>query len=329
MNSDLQSSLSNVSNFLSARDTLDRLSSVLSSGQSTTTPQEVRPPPPELKSTEEDGTCVEKKARRKKKWKKPKDKPSRPLSAYNLFFQSERSMMLGVDAPNKELESLKKRVHCRTHGKIGFAEMARAIGAKWKSLDPERRKQFEDKAQIEKKRYKTELASWKESHEASKDKDTEGLLAIATAALASEPMQRDPVHDRLNKNYSVGMDSGSGLSVNLEDLYRTRLSLIGRGNVDLTYMLALRHRQLELSRMESSLLYYPRAAESSANALLWHFQQGAAHTRLPSRSLKLYGDGHFPHLASSFATSNPSVTMQQMRSYLPCNPYRVNDVVER
>jgi hypothetical protein len=56
----------------------------------------------------------EKKTRRKKKWKKPADKPSRPLSAYNLFFAEERARMLGDDAPTPEEEERKRKIHCKT-----------------------------------------------------------------------------------------------------------------------------------------------------------------------------------------------------------------------
>mmetsp|Transcript_14328 Transcript_14328/g.35984 ORF Transcript_14328/g.35984 Transcript_14328/m.35984 type:complete len:347 (-) Transcript_14328:83-1123(-) len=101
--------------------------------------------------------------KRKKKWTKPEGKPKRPLSAYNIFFAKERILMLGKDVPTAEQEALKKKVHCKTHGKISFAVMARTIGAKWKSLGANERKTYEDKAREEKARYLIELTSWKEA----------------------------------------------------------------------------------------------------------------------------------------------------------------------
>ncbi|KAG7364319.1 HMG high mobility group box-containing protein [Nitzschia inconspicua] len=103
-----------------------------------------------------------KKRRARKKWKKPRDKPNRPLSAYNLFFQKERARMLGDEAEKHDNDKGKKRVHRKTHGKIGFAEMARVIGAKWKTLDDEEKQEFEGVAAKEKARYAKELAVWKE-----------------------------------------------------------------------------------------------------------------------------------------------------------------------
>lgn len=70
--------------------------------------------------------------------------------------------MLGKDVPTAEQEALKKKVHCKTHGKISFAVMARTIGAKWKALESNDKKIFEDRAREEKARYLTELTSWKE-----------------------------------------------------------------------------------------------------------------------------------------------------------------------
>lgn len=131
-----------------------------------------------------------KKTRRKKKWKKPKDKPNRPLSAYNLFFAQERSEMLGDDAPTAEQEALKKRIHCKTHGKIPFAVMARTIGAKWKMLEAETKKPFEEKAAKLKEKYLVELNVWKDAQKEKADAEAAAqaatqtnLDAMATAAL--------------------------------------------------------------------------------------------------------------------------------------------------
>lgn len=101
--------------------------------------------------------------KRKKKWTKPEGKPKRPLSAYNIFFAQERILMLGKDVPTAEQEALKKKVHCKTHGKISFAVMARTIGAKWKALGANDRKIYEDRAREEKARYLRELTVWKEA----------------------------------------------------------------------------------------------------------------------------------------------------------------------
>mmetsp|Transcript_2754 Transcript_2754/g.5240 ORF Transcript_2754/g.5240 Transcript_2754/m.5240 type:complete len:444 (+) Transcript_2754:188-1519(+) len=123
-----------------------------------------------------------KKRRSKKKWKKPKDKPNRPLSAYNLFFQKERALMLGEDA-DKHVDKTKKRVHRKTHGKISFAELARVIGAKWKSLPAEEKSEFEEVAAEEKKRYAKELAAWKEEQ---KKKEEEARKAARNSKMSSK-----------------------------------------------------------------------------------------------------------------------------------------------
>jgi len=119
------------------------------------------------------GTNGKKRRRRKKKkWTKPVGKPKRPLSAYNLFFAEERILMLGKDIPTPEQEALKKKVHCKTHGKISFAVMARTIGAKWKALGFDAKKTFEDRARKLKAKYLVELSEWKESQK-------EGVLPAA------------------------------------------------------------------------------------------------------------------------------------------------------
>jgi HMG (high mobility group) box len=162
---------------------------------------------PMFKSTTKDPEKIpvdSKNTRRKKKWKKPKDKPNRPLSAYNLFFAKERTEMLGDDVPTPEQEALKKRIHCKTHGKIPFAVMARHIGAKWKTLDPETKRPFEEKAATLKEKYLVELSAWKETQ---KDK----AEAKAAVQAASHQKNLDAIASA-TMNHPQGLPSSSASS---------------------------------------------------------------------------------------------------------------------
>lgn len=93
------------------------------------------------------------------------DKPGKPLNSYNLFFRYQRDRILsGIDHLPITVESVaslcadkryeySKRQHRKTHGRIGFKDLARMISAKWKVLDPNVRDMFEARAAIEKRRH--------------------------------------------------------------------------------------------------------------------------------------------------------------------------------
>ena len=126
---------------------------------------------------------------KKRTWKKPKDKPKRPLSAYNLFFKEERARLISggsdtdcskTSSPTSPTASVSdsKRKHRKSHGKIGFAALAQTISKKWKSTDAKTRRPFEAKAAIEKARYKRELGEWQK---AQKDKK---LIEPATTTIS-------------------------------------------------------------------------------------------------------------------------------------------------
>mmetsp|Transcript_7420 Transcript_7420/g.18182 ORF Transcript_7420/g.18182 Transcript_7420/m.18182 type:complete len:491 (+) Transcript_7420:196-1668(+) len=114
------------------------------------------------KRKEKPAVVEQQKKRTRKKWKKPVGKPNRPLSAYNLYFQKERAIMLGDAAEKTDQEPGKKRIHRKTHGKIGFADMAKIIGGKWKKLPEEEKEEFVKVAVELKEKYAKDLAEWRE-----------------------------------------------------------------------------------------------------------------------------------------------------------------------
>jgi hypothetical protein len=98
--------------------------------------------------------------------------PRRALTAYNLFFQLERQRLIdGEEERDFSVQELvrlvikqrqlrnepkPKRKHRKAHGKIGFAELARTVAAKWKKLHISEKAMFEDCAIMEKQRYAQE-----------------------------------------------------------------------------------------------------------------------------------------------------------------------------
>jgi len=115
---------------------------------------------------------------RRRTWRKPKDKPKRPLSGYNIFFKHERSRIVegreddpGPQEIVRSIETIlstsrETRRHRKSHGKISFGDLARKIAEKWKTVDKERKKVFEHYAEIDTRRYRKELQIWKDRKEA-------------------------------------------------------------------------------------------------------------------------------------------------------------------
>jgi HMG-box domain len=113
-------------------------------------------------------TMAEKKVVRRK----PKDKPKRPLSAYNIFFKEERQRLLQQlpakdDTPGDKKQKRKKV----PHGKIGFESLAKEIGKRWQELDGIQSQFYKDKAAKDMKRYKEEMDGFLAKEEA-KEKTT-------------------------------------------------------------------------------------------------------------------------------------------------------------
>jgi hypothetical protein len=220
-----------------------------------------------------------KKRRARKKWKKPRDKPNRPLSAYNLFFRKERALLLGADVEKQDSEKGKKRVHRKTHGKIGFADMARIIGAKWKALGDEEKSEFEEIASQEKKRYAEELAAWKE--EQKKKEEVARKIAKDTKASASKDDAKD---DAMG---TTGLTPDQQMQLRMQMMaegHRGRFPFFGADTQQRQQIPTIEYLRAMQEDRASSMFgggsymgnspqqQFPNASEASANALLHQFQ---------------------------------------------------------
>lgn len=131
------------------------------------------------RDTATDETNSNAEMKKKRTWKKPKDKPMRPLSAYNMFFQNQRERIIAgkLDYPTpEEIEASvtkllkskrgpKKRQDRISHGQISFGDLARTIATRWKAIDPTTKAVYNKFAGQEKIRYKKEVVVWKEKKE--------------------------------------------------------------------------------------------------------------------------------------------------------------------
>lgn len=111
---------------------------------------------------------------KKKRKKRPRGHPSRPLSAYNLFFKDERQRILDslptnnpsnkkegpedVKDPRDEITWPGKRR--RPHGKIGFENLAKEIGSRWKLIDEETKEYYKKLALEDLQRYSREMQEY-------------------------------------------------------------------------------------------------------------------------------------------------------------------------
>lgn len=143
--------------------------------------------------------------KKKRTWKKPKDKPMRPLSAYNMFFQNQRERIVAGkegDPTPEEIESSvlkmlksktrgpKRRQDRITHNQISFGDLARKIAANWKTINPKCKAIYDHYAAKERVRYKKEVVLWKEKKEREHD---DALLSKRNNLLHSSTSLNDTV----------------------------------------------------------------------------------------------------------------------------------------
>jgi HMG (high mobility group) box len=115
-------------------------------------------------------------------WRKPKGKPKRPLSAYNIFFADVRQDLLTA----------------RTNDNgIGFQNLAQAVAKKWKDLDPILKVPYIEKAKIAMERYKVELSMWESTQTNLKKRSSTLVPDDEVATLKSKmPFPENPINSK-------------------------------------------------------------------------------------------------------------------------------------
>lgn len=154
--------------------------------------------------TNKDGStkCCSKRKKRVPRWKRPVDKPKRPASAYNLFFNLERQRLLNGDpkciyneihvaetAITQRIDK-PKRLHVKTHGRIGFQDLSRTIAHAWRVLPAAERSIFDKQAAIETELYAKRLALWKAT--TSSNQET-SIVTTNPKEFSSPPFTSMPV----------------------------------------------------------------------------------------------------------------------------------------
>uniref|UniRef100_A0A7S3DRI8 HMG box domain-containing protein n=1 Tax=Entomoneis paludosa TaxID=265537 RepID=A0A7S3DRI8_9STRA len=87
----------------------------------------------------------------------PLTRPKRSLTAYNWFFRAQRQILL------QELPDRTSRKPRNSHGKLGFAAMARCIAGQWKTLSDAEKLPYALLAQRDAARYQREKTEYQQA----------------------------------------------------------------------------------------------------------------------------------------------------------------------
>jgi len=125
-----------------------------------------------------------------------KGKPKRALTAYNLFFKEQRELILAErrQSNNALDKSMLSRLAKRRQNGVGFEEMGKMIGQRWKELGNEMRLLYEAKAKEEKRRYSDELAAYMEKERNEREIKLACLQATVTEEAKCLYFSREKKH---------------------------------------------------------------------------------------------------------------------------------------
>jgi len=135
--------------------------------------------------------------------KKPRGMPKRPLSAYNLFFQRERIVILAEAANNNNAAAAAGQPE---QPSVSFEELGRSIGKRWKSLSLEERKEYDELSREDTVRYRNEMDAFNEAkrqrHNSNNDTSNKSSSSMEDA-MSSSGGSNDHFDHNINSRFNV------------------------------------------------------------------------------------------------------------------------------
>lgn len=115
------------------------------------------------------------------------ERPKRPRTAYNYFFQDERQKLLdtlpepvvasNVNNTKAAAKKNKKKKNGKGHGKIGFCDLAKVISTKWRVVTPDQMVHYASLANADKMRYQQEMADFREHEQQQRQRQQQANMA--------------------------------------------------------------------------------------------------------------------------------------------------------
>eukprot|EP00522_Entomoneis_paludosa_P009419 CAMPEP_0172441970 /NCGR_PEP_ID=MMETSP1065-20121228/2463_1 /TAXON_ID=265537 /ORGANISM="Amphiprora paludosa, Strain CCMP125" /LENGTH=364 /DNA_ID=CAMNT_0013191609 /DNA_START=124 /DNA_END=1218 /DNA_ORIENTATION=+ len=118
-------------------------------------------------------------------------KPTRPLSGYNLFFRDKRQELL---------EAQRAQGHAKG---VGFANMAKTIAHQWNNIDPSAKRCYELQARREKVKYKKAVTAYKKFVRNKEKQMAKTKKPPPSPPLASAGAHQDTAEGEESKQESV------------------------------------------------------------------------------------------------------------------------------
>jgi hypothetical protein len=123
------------------------------------------------------------------------------IASFTLQERSRKRDAILSSGSNDNSTNVKlvRRRHVKTHGKIGFAELARHIAARWKTLSDHEKSNFRTCFKIELDYYRSECKKWMERNKNNeKEENDDDKADDVTCISISQDATDNPINDRIS-----------------------------------------------------------------------------------------------------------------------------------